>query len=212
MAPHVKGQRHAIIDLVPARAILAAVERYPAHPVTKLAHRLLALTAVRPGELRMATWGEFEGIDGDAPLWRIPAERMKMKREHIVPLAPAAVDVLAALRQLSGESALLFPMTRNGRRAISENAIGYMLNRAGYRGQHCPHGWRSTFSSVMNERHRADRAVFELMLAHAPADRVEAAYHRALHMERRRELACEWAALILKDAPAAADLLDGPRR
>jgi integrase len=212
MAPLVKGQRPAIIDLAPARAVLAAVEAAPGHPITKLAHRLLALTAVRPGELRWGLWGEIEGIDGDAPLWRIPAARMKMGREHIVPLAAATVGVLAALRQLTGDSDLLFPMARDGRRPISENAIGYALNRAGYAGQHCPHGWRATFSSVMNERHRADRAVIELMLAHAPADPVEAAYHRALHMERRRELAAEWAGLILEGARPVREILDGPRR
>jgi integrase len=212
LAPVVKRHRPAIIDLEPARAMLRAIEATPAHPVTRMAHRLLVLTAARPGEVRFAAWCEFEGLDGDAPLWRIPAARMKMKREHMVPLVPAVLAVLEALREVSGESALLFPSTRNARRAISENDLSYFVGRAGFRGRHVPHGWRSTFSSVMNERHRADRAVIDLMLAHAPSDETEAAYHRALHMDRRRELADEWARLILDGAAPASDLLGGARR
>ena len=75
-----------------------------------------------------------------------------------------------------------------------------------------PHGWRATFSSVMNERFPADKPVIDLMLAHVPKDKVEGAYNRALHLERRRALAQEWADLILKDARPAAHLLGGPRR
>jgi integrase len=95
---------------------------------------------------------------------------------------------------------------------MSENAIGYLLNRAGYHHHHVPHGWRATFSSVMNERFPADKPVIDLMLAHVPKDKVEGAYNRALHLERRRELAQEWADLILQDARPANDLLAGPRR
>jgi integrase len=95
---------------------------------------------------------------------------------------------------------------------MSENAIGYLLNRAGYHHKHVPHGWRATFSSTMNERFRADRPIIDLMLAHAPKDRVEAAYNRALHMERRRELAQAWADLLLADTAPAEALKAGPQR
>ena len=95
---------------------------------------------------------------------------------------------------------------------MSENAIGYLLNRAGYHHRHVPHGWRSTFSSVMNDRYRADRHLIDLMLAHVSKDKTEGAYNRALHIDRRRELAQEWADLILKGARPAADLLIGPRK
>lgn len=212
MAAHVKGQRQAIIDLEPARAMLKAVEAQPAHPATKLAHRLLALTAVRPGELRMARWEEFEGLGTTDPIWRIPAHRMKMGREHIVPLAPAALDVLGVVRQLSGDLPIVFPTTRDSSKPISENAIGFMLNRAGFAERHVPHGWRSTFSSVMNERHRADGDVIELMLAHQPKDAVRAAYNRTLHMARRRDLACEWAELIMLGMSPSVEILKGARR
>jgi integrase len=212
MAPVVKTRQPAITDLVEARAVLAAVEAQPAHPVTKLANRLLALTAVRPGELRGARWGEFEGLDGDQAVWRIPADRMKMKREHLVPLSRQAVAVIAATRTLTGRCPLVFPSSRHAHHPMSENAIGYLLNRAGYHGRHVPHGWRATFSSTMNETFRADRHVIDLMLAHAPKDKTEAAYNRALHMERRHELAQLWADLLLEGAMPLPQVVTGRRR
>src|SRR5690606_11895328 len=104
------------------------------------------------------------------------------------------------------------------------NAIGYLYNRVGYHGRHVPHGWRAAFSTIMNERHdrawraagRAgvspDRAIIDLMLAHVPKNEVESAYNRAAYMPRRRELAQEWADLLLDGLPPAETLLTGPRR
>ena len=212
MAPMVKGRQPAVTDLAEAREVLARVEAIPAHPTTKLANRLLALTVVRPGELRAARWVEFEGLDGAEPLWRVPAERMKMKREHLVPLSRQAVAVLAAVRPLTGRCPLVFPSTRHAHHPMSENAIGYLLNRAGYHSRHVPHGWRATFSSVMNEAHRPDRHVIDLMLAHAPQDKTEAAYNRALHMARRRELAQAWADLLLEGGADLDEVVFGRRR
>ena len=211
LKPVQRGRQPAASTLEEARAVLEAAEASPAHPATRLGLRLLALTVVRPGELRAARWSEFE-LEGPEPMWRVPAERMKMKREHWVPLAPEAVQVLEAMRRLSGTGELVFPSARHAHRPMSENAIGYLLNRSGFHGRHVPHGWRATFSTVMNERHRPDRQVIDLMLAHAPEDKVEGAYNRALHMDRRRELAREWAGLLLEGQPAAADLVGLPRR
>lgn len=98
---------------------------------------------------------------------------------------------------------------------MSENAIGYLLNRAGFHGKHSAHGWRSAFSTIMNELHSKEehaRAIIDLMLAHVPKDRVESAYNRAAYMDRRRELTQEWADLLLEGAPPARDLVFGPRR
>ncbi len=96
---------------------------------------------------------------------------------------------------------------------MSENAIGYLLNRAGYHRRHVPHGWRATFSTLMNERHRADRQVIDLMLAHAPKVKVDGAYYsRAAHLARRRELAQEWADLLLEGMPPAREIALGRRR
>ena len=95
---------------------------------------------------------------------------------------------------------------------MSENAIGYLLNRAGYHHRHVPHGWRATFSTVMNERHPGDRHVIDLMLAHAPQDRIEGAYNRAAHLARRRELAQRWADLLMEGMPTAREISLGARR
>ncbi|WP_054310025.1 integrase arm-type DNA-binding domain-containing protein [Mesorhizobium sp. 1M-11] len=217
MAPIKKGKQPAIVDLDKAREMLAKAEAEPAHPVTKLALRILALTVVRPGTLATTPWSEWPA---NLELWHIPAERMKMRLQHkedeardfLVPLSRQAIEAIDALRTISGRGPLAFPNTRHAHKPMSENAIGYLLNRAGYHHKHVPHGWRATFSSVMNEQFRTDKSVIDLMLAHVPKDKVEGAYNRALHLERRRELAQIWADLILEGARPAADLLVGPRR
>ncbi|SKB26812.1 tyrosine-type recombinase/integrase [Sphingopyxis flava] len=191
------------------RQLLIDCEALRTRAGTKFALRLLALTAVRPGELRGARWEEFEGLDGPEPLWRIPAARMKGDAErkleeagdHLVPLARQSVEVLQALRQLSGHLPLLFPSERHAHRPISENTLRALLIRAGYEQRHVPHGFRATMSTIMNEapgRQKNDRAIIDLMLAHVPKDKVEGAYNRAAYMGRRRELAQEWADMLLE--------------
>jgi integrase len=106
----------------------------------------------------------------------------------------------------------VFPNTRHAHKPMSENAIGYLLNRAGYHSKHVPHGWRTMFSTLMNERYPADRHVIDLILAHTPKDKVESAYNRAAHMTRRRELAQDWADILLEGMPPAASLLAGAQR
>jgi integrase len=220
MAPIKRGRQPAITDLDKAREILAKVEATPSHPVTRLAMRFIALTAVRPGTLATTPWSDFASLDAEAPVWQIPAERMKLllhlkddeARDHLVPLSMQALETIRALRTLTGAGPLVFPNTRHAHKPMSENALGYLLNRAGYHHRHVPHGWRSTFSTVMNERFPADRAVIDLMLAHTPKDKVEGAYNRAAYLERRRELAQLWADLIMEGRPAAASLLEGRRR
>lgn len=220
MAPLRKGRQPAITDLEAAREMLRKTEDETAHPVTKLALRLLALTAVRPGTLAATPWTEWTDLDPDNPVWRVPAERMKLRlrhkddeaRDHLVPLSRQAVEAIEALRTLSGRGPLAFPNTRHAHKPMSENAMGYLLNRAGYHHKHVPHGWRSTFSTVMNERFPADHRVVDLMLAHVPQNKVEGAYNRAAHLQRRRELAQAWADLILEGAKPADELLVGPRR
>lgn len=204
-----KGRQPAITNLSALNLLLMTVDEDNARPVTRLALRLIALTAVRPGEIRGAEWSEFEGLDGEHPLWRIPAARMKGDRdrkdevggEHLVPLAPESVAVLRAAQKVSGGGKLVFPSTRHFHRPMSENALGYLLNRAGYHGRHVPHGFRAAFSTIMNEwaiKHGrpTDRAVIDLMLAHIPMNKIENAYNRAAYMERRRELAQIWASML----------------
>jgi integrase len=220
MAQRRKGRQPAIINLDDARTMLQKAEAEHAHPVTKLALRILALTAARPGPHAATPWSEWTGLDPDNPVWTIPAERMKLRlhqkddeeRDHLIPLSRQAVEAIEALRTISGRGPLAFPNTRHAHKPMSENAMGYLLNRAGYHHKHVPHGWRSTFSSVMNERYPADARIIDLMLAHVPKDETEGAYNRAKHLQRRRELAQLWADLILEGARPVAELLTGPRR
>ena len=206
-----KGRRPAVTTLEEARALIRAIDAATAHPATKLALRFVALTAQRPGEVAGMRWDELHGA-GDAAEWRIPAERMKMQVAHVVPLVPAAVACLEAMRPLSGRGRYLFPGAFDMGSPMSENAMGSMLIRLGYRNRHVPHGWRATFSTIMNERYPADRAAIDLMLAHVPKDAVERAYNRAEHQVRRRALAQAWAELLLEGAAPAENLVPGRRR
>ena len=236
-----KGRQPAMLRIEDARGVLLAAEGSDATPVVKLASRLLALTAVRPGVIRGVTWDEFENIDwdrfdnvgGEAPLWRIPSARMKLVLvrkdktafDHVVPLSRQSVAVLRAMRTLTGRNLLVFPSQRHAHRPMSENAIGYLYNRAGFHGRHVPHGWRASFSTIMNEvaersaresgqriLAELDAKVIDLMLAHVPANTVESAYNRAAFMDRRIEIAQDWADLLCEGLAEPADLLEGNRR
>ena len=227
LKPVKKAKRQpAVTNLDELRDLLAKAESSGAYPVTLLASRFLALTAQRPGTIRRARWEDMQGVHETSgglvrdAIWHIPAEQMKLtverkgdeENDHIVPLAPAAVEVLRAVQALSGRGALVFPGQRHAHRPLSENAIGYLYNRVGWHGRHVPHGWRAAFSSIMNECRPADRKIIDMMLAHANADKVEAAYNRAEHMALRREIAEEWAALIMEGARPAEELLTVERR
>lgn len=202
----------ALTKLSDVRAMLAIAESEPAYPVTRLALRLSALTVLRPGEIRKAAWSEFEGLDTDSPLWRIPAHRMKLPFEHLVPLSRQALDVIAAVRTLTGKLPYVFSNATNGQEPMSENAVNDLLSDAGFAGKQTAHGLRASFSSIMNQNFRADHAIIELMLAHGKKDKVAAAYDRAEHMDRRRELAQIWADMLLEGAKPAAELLIGKRK
>lgn len=223
LKPLRRGRQPAILKLAPLKEMILAAEEENARPITRLALRFLALTAVRPSELRGARWDEFEELNGDEPLWRIPAARMKgdldrkeeVGGDHLVPLTRHAIAVLKAVWPLTGEGMLVFPSARHVHQPMSENALGYLLNRAGYHGHHVPHGFRAAFSTIMNEwaeRHGkdGDRAIIDLMLAHVPKGKVEGAYNRAAYMPRRRELAQVWAEMLCEGLPAPFVLVQRP--
>lgn len=225
LKPLRKGRQPAITELVPLQRMIVRAEEDYARPVTRLALRLLALTAVRPSELRGAQWAEFDNLNGQEPLWRIPSARMKgdldrkdeLNGDHLVPLTPQALSVLRALWPLTGSGGLLFPSNRHMHRPMSENAIGYLLNRAGYHGHHVPHGFRAAFSTIMNEwaereGKEHDRKVIDLMLAHVPTGRVEGAYNRAAYMPRRRELALVWSRMLSAGLPDPIILTERPAK
>jgi integrase len=211
LAPVIRGEQPAFTTLDSVRSLLRRLEAEPAHPSVKLAFRLLALTACRPGEARGAAWVEFENLDGSDPVWRIPPSRMKSRVEHIVPLPPQAVAIAEALRPLTGHTELLFPNRHSLDRPINRNTFLEVLYRSGFKGQHCAHGFRSSFSSIMNERRPEDWAAIEAALAHVVGG-TRGAYMRSNYLERRRELMAEWADLLLEGAAPAETLLVGPRR
>lgn len=221
------GKQPALTDLAECRQLIADVEAERASPITKLANRLIALTAVRSAVQRHCRWTELEDLHGPAPIWRVPPATMKLALklkdditfEHIVPLSRQAVETIEAVRPLTGHLPFLFPNDRHAHKPMSENAVRALMIRAAggvYKHRHCPHGWRSSFSSLMNEWRRKegrpdDREVINLMLAHVVEDKVEGAYNRAAHMDRRRELAQIWADMIMEGAPHPDTLLEGKR-
>ncbi|MFP5441360.1 MAG: tyrosine-type recombinase/integrase [Gammaproteobacteria bacterium] len=154
--------------------------------VVRMGLRLLALTFVRPGELRNARWSEF---DLDGATWEIPAERMKMREAHIVPLPAQAVETLRALKELTGFGDLLFPSRVNSLRPISDNTFRKALHDMGF--EVTAHGFRATASTILNEMgFRAD--VIERQLSHGERNKVRKAYNRAQYLEERRDMMRQW--------------------
>jgi integrase len=184
---------HKAMPLSEAPRFLRALAAYDGDSRTRIALQLMVLTFTRTTELRAARWLEIENLDDEGlALWRIPAERMKMKRGHIVPLAPQAVALIRDLRALPGTdaSACLFPSpSREG--YMSNNTMLYAMYRMGYHGRATVHGFRAMASTALNELgFRPD--VIERQLAHQEDD-VRAAYNRAEYLSERREMMNFWA-------------------
>jgi integrase len=179
--------------------LVARIRSYDGSPVTRCALLLMAYTFPRTGELRSAEWTEF---DLDGAMWRIPAERMKMREVHLVPLSRQTMEVLSELKPLTGNSRWVFPNERKPQRPMSENTILYALYRMGYHSRATGHGFRSSASTLLNEL-GFDPDVIERQLAHRERNKVRAAYHRTEYLAERRELMQRWADYA--DALAARD-------
>ena len=150
--------------------------------------KLMAMTFVRTTELIGARWAEF---DLEAARWDIPAERMKMKAPHIVPLSAQAVNLLKTLRLITGHSVMLFPGERDHEKSMSSNAILKALERMGYKGRMTGHGFRGVASTLLHEM-GFDHAHIELQLAHQERNEVSAAYNHATYLKRRAKLMQHW--------------------
>jgi integrase len=173
---------------------LQAVEtKANANRQTEIAVRLLLLTMTRTAELRAGWW--HPEIDLVRAEWRIPPERMKMKRPHIVPLSRQAVELLKELRALAGNSPRLFPSERDPEKCMGSSTIGAVFVRAGYAGQFSPHGFRSTASTLLREAGFEDRLI-ELQLAHIDRNKSRASYDHAERLEPRRAMMQAWADMI----------------
>ena len=173
-------------DALPA--FLEELEAYQGYEVTKLALKFLIHTFVRPGEIRGALWQE---IDLENKEWRIPAGRMKMNEEHIVPLSDQAIAILEELKPLTGKSKLLFPGVRNNRKPMSENTLTFAIRkRLGF--DATAHGFRATASTVLNETGFRSE-VIERQLAHTPErNKVRAAYNRSQYLSERKKMMQWW--------------------
>lgn len=150
------------------------------------------LTLVRPSEASGARWTE---IDLDTKLWTIPAERMKAKREHVVPLSPQALDILEVMKPISAHREYVFPSRNNPKQPMNSQTANAALKRIGYGQKLVAHGLRSIASTAMNEA-GFNSDVIETALSHVDKDEVRRAYNRALYIEQRKELLSWWGAII----------------
>ena len=169
--------------------LLRKMDSYEGEVLTKLALQFMALTFVRTGEMIGALWDE---IDREKAEWRIPAERMKMKVLHIVPLSHQAISVLDELARYTGGKSYLFASPRSSAKHMSNNTVLFALYRMGYHGRMTGHGFRGLASTILNEQgFRAD--VIERQLAHSERDGVRAAYNHAEYLPERRKMMQDWA-------------------
>lgn len=187
-------RHHPTVDFDELPTMLAAVEATGSHKLNKLAIRLLMLTAVRPAELRFARWSEF---DLDAKIWTIPAERMKMRKVHTVPLTSQVLVLLDEVRAINGDKELVLAGRKAGK-PVSENTINKAFHLAGYKGKQTGHGFRHLLSTELNGRgYNSDW--IEVQIAHkvknrdGKDDRVRAIYNHAKYLEQRRQMMQEWA-------------------
>lgn len=195
----------ALTSIEDCRALLAACDHLvAANMMVRLASRFLALTAVRLAAVRGMRWSE---VNFETRTWTVPAERMKLSRakkeldrfDHVVPLSAAAIAVLKAARQNGYDThsgGLVFP-GRSGTSPLGEGALRDLYRRAGFGARHVPHGWRSSFSTILNEHLGPEwRADIDRALAHSPKDKVEAAYNRSALLDRRRRLFDRWGEML----------------
>lgn len=189
LAPVVSKSRAAITDPMKVGELLRAIDGYTGGLIAKSALRLAPLVFVRPGELRQAEWSEF---DLDNALWRIPASKMKMRNEHIVPLPSQAVDILRELQPLTSRSRYVFPGERSASRPMSENTVNAALRRLGFdKDTMTGHGFRAMASTRLNEMGWSPD-VIERQLAHAERNKVRAAYNRAQYITERNKMMQDW--------------------
>jgi len=197
LRPVKAGSMATITDPKRVGELLRAIEGYSGTFAVKCALQIAPYLFVRPGELRHAEWSEF---DLEAAQWRIPAEKMKMGRMHLVPLSSQVVAILHELEPLTGRGKYLFPSARSTVRPMSENTVNAALRRMGFdKSEICGHGFRGMASTILHEQGwQSD--VIERQLAHVETNKIKGAYNHAEHLPERRKMMQHW-----------ADYLDGLR-
>jgi integrase len=197
LKPRKKRHYSALTEPKDVANLMVRMKSYQGSPVVRSALWFSLYTFQRPGEIRCAAWKE---IDFDSMLWRIPEERMKNRRPHIVPLSRQVVEILSGLRHVTGDSSFVFPTLNSKSKPMSENTIRVALRSMGYTNeQMTAHGFRTTASTNLNEQ-GWNSDLIEMSLAHVEGNSVRAAYNRAERLAERREMMQAW-----------ADWLDGLR-
>ena len=192
LSPAPKVTHRAALSVSELPGLFENLASYNGDRQTTIGLHLILLTAVRTGEMRFARWDEFYHLeDSSRAEWRIPAERMKMREPHIVPLPRQALPLLDELRAMNGGYELLYPGPK-GNKPVSENCWLYALYRMGYHSRATTHGFRALFSTTLNEQGFNPDHI-ERQLAHASRNKVRAAYNRASYLNERRALLQHWA-------------------
>ena len=185
--------RAAITDPEKVGRLMLAIEAYSGEFSVRCALKFMALTFCRPVEILCAEWSEFDFADR---LWRIPASKMKMSRDHLVPLSRQAIAVLETMRPYSGEGQYVFPGVRAGKAVMRSQTLVAALRRMGFgKDETCAHGFRAMASTLLNEQGYPPD-VIERQLAHVPNNQVRAAYNRAEYLPERRKMMDEWAGYL----------------
>jgi integrase len=190
VAPRVR-HRPAVASPEGVGQLMRAIEGMEGSLVVRSGLKIMALCFPRPGELRYAEWAD---IDLEAATWTIPAERTKMRRQHVIPLAPQAVAIFRELHKATGHRRLVFPGVRNANVPMSENTLNAALRRLGYsEAEMTAHGFRATASTLLNESRRWHVDAIERALAHVDSNKVRRAYARGEHWDERVKMAEWWA-------------------
>lgn len=188
--------RAAITDKTALGGLMRSIDGFDGQTTTRLAMELLTIVVTRPGELRHARWEEF---DFDEATWAVPAQRMKMRKPHFVPLPTRALEILEELKMLNGWGELVLPSVRSSVRPMSENTMNAALRRMGYSGDEVTsHGFRATFSTIANESGLWNPDAIEKALAHVESNKVRGAYARGQYWEERVRMADWWSGLLLE--------------
>ena len=199
----------AVTDASRVGELLRAIDGYEGQGFTRLVMQIALHVSVRPGELRHADWSE---IDLDGALWIIPAEKMKMRKPHHVPLSRQSVELFREVQAVTGPAGFVFPSIRTRARPMSENTINAGLRRLGYASDEMTaHGFRAMASTLLNESGKWHPDAIERALAHGDTDKVRAAYHRGAHWKERVEMA-QWWSDYLDQLRKGADIVPFPER
>lgn len=193
---------HLSVDELPE--FLRSIDKYMGSQIVRTALRMLILTGVRPGELRKAEWSE---INLDKAVWTIPAEKMKMRRTHIVPLSEQVIDLLKQIQPISGSYQYVFPSRTDYRKHISDMAINTMIRRMGYSGRATGHGFRHTMSTILHDQD-FNTAWVEKQLAHVDKNSIRGTYNHAQYLDGRREV-LQWYADYMEMLERGENVLIG---